>query len=48
MVQYPRMLPAMGIVILMGVAASSVVRPILIAGRGPSGYRLEHTLTAHS
>jgi len=32
---------------LLSVAASSVARPILIAGRGASAYLPEHSLTVY-
>jgi glycerophosphoryl diester phosphodiesterase len=47
MVLGPRVWPAIGIVILMSVAVSSVSRPIFIAHRGASGYLPEHAVVAY-
>jgi glycerophosphoryl diester phosphodiesterase len=40
--------PAIGIAILMNVAADGEARPIVIAHRGASGYLPEHTLMAYA
>lgn len=40
--------PAIGIAILMTVAADGEARPIVIAHRGASGYLPEHTLMAYA